>query len=177
MSPLFVHSPDIDSRPRGAIIIRMKHTLLALTFVLAASTLAAAQTPSVMPGQWTLDVSKSAYSPGPAPKSQHAVLTAIPNGIRTVADRVEADGKKVHFEWNGTFDGKDQPVIGDPARDAVSVKKIDDYTLEVTNKKGGKVMTVLRAVYAKDGKSRTETVTGTNAAGQAVKNVTYWTKS
>jgi hypothetical protein len=104
------------------------------------------------------------------------VLTAIPNGIRTSADRVEADGKLVHFEWNGTFDGKDQPVIGDPARDYVSVKKVDDYTIEVTNKKAGKVTTVLRAVYAKDGKSRTETTTGTNAAGKAVKNVTYWTK-
>lgn len=129
-----------------------------------------------MPGQWTLDVSKSSFSPGPAPKSQHAVLTAIPNGIRTVADRVEADGKQVHFEWNGTFDGKDQPVIGDPARDHVSVKKIDDYTIEVSNKKDGKVTTVLRAAYAKDGKSRTETTTGTNAQGKPVKNVTYWTK-
>jgi hypothetical protein len=155
----------------------MKHLLLASTFVaIVGSSLAAAQTPSVMPGEWTLDVSKSSFSPGPAPKSQHAVLTAIPNGIRTSADRIEADGKKVHFEWNGTFDGKDQPVIGDPARDHVSVKKIDDYTIEVTNKKDGKVTTVLRAVYAKDGKSRTETVTGTNAQGKAVKNVTYWTK-
>jgi hypothetical protein len=155
----------------------MKHLLLASTFVaIVGSSLAVAQTPSVMPGEWTLDVSKSSFSPGPAPKSQHAVLTAIPNGIRTSADRIEADGKKVHFEWNGTFDGKDQPVIGDPARDHVSVKKIDDYTIEVTNKKDGKVTTVLRAVYAKDGKSRTETVTGTNAQGKAVKNVTYWTK-
>ena len=64
----------------------------------------------------------------------------------------------------------------DPARDAVSVKKVDDYTLEVTNKKAGKVTTVLRAVYAKDGKSRTETTTGTNAKGEVVRNVTYWTK-
>ena len=155
----------------------MKHITLALTFALVSLAILAAQTPAVMPGQWTLDVAKSTYSPGPKPKSQHAVLTAIPNGIRTVADRVEADGKKVHFEWNGTFDRKDQPVIGDPARDAVSVKKIDDFTIEVTNKKGGKVTTVLRAVYAKDGKSRTETITGTDTQGRAVKNVTYWTKS
>jgi hypothetical protein len=155
----------------------MKHLLLASGFVVAvASSLALAQTPSVMPGEWTLDVSKSSFSPGPAPKSQHAVLTAIPNGIRTSADRVEADGKRVHFEWNGTFDGKDQPVLGDPARDHVSVKKIDDYTIEVTNKKDGKVTTLLRAVYAKDGKSRTETTTGTNAQGKPVRNVTYWTK-
>jgi len=155
----------------------MTRTLLAVSSaIVLGSSFALAQTPSVMPGQWALDVSKSSFSPGPAPKSQHAVLTAIPNGIRTSADRVEADGKTVHFEWNGTFDGKDQPVLGDPVRDSVSVKKIDDYTIEVTNKKAGKVTTVLRAVYAKDGKSRTETTTGTNLAGKAVKNVTYWTK-
>ncbi|HUK37430.1 MAG TPA: hypothetical protein VLV86_26115, partial [Vicinamibacterales bacterium] len=90
----------------------MKHTLLASTFVVLASAFAVAQTPSVMPGQWTLVVSKSSFSPGPAPKSQHAVLTAIPNGIRTVADRVQADGKTTHFEWDGTFDEKDRPVLG-----------------------------------------------------------------
>ena len=146
---------------------------------IVASVLLLAQAPAanVMPGKWTLDVAKSSYSPGPAPKSQHAVLTAVPNGIRTVADRVEADGTMVHFEWTGTFDGKDQPVVGDPARDAVSVKKIDDYNLEVTNKKGGKVTTVLRAVYAKDGKSRTETITGMDGRGRKVENVTVWTKS
>src|SRR6266581_6419058 len=94
---------------------------------LMASVVLLAQAPAanVMPGRWTLDVQKSTYSPGPAPKSQHAVLTAVPNGIRTVADRVEADGTMVHFEWSGTFDMKDQPVVGDPARDTVSVKKVD----------------------------------------------------
>ena len=31
--------------------------------------------------------------------------------------------------------------------------------------------------YAKDGKTRVETITGTDSQGRAVKNVTYWTKS
>ena len=155
----------------------MKQFLLSLPLVLAiGASCPSAQTPDVMPGPWTLNVAKSTYSPGPAPKSQHAVLTAIPNGIRTVSDRVAADGTMVHFEWNGTFDGRDRPVIGDPARDAVSVKKIDAYTLEVTNKKGGQVTTVLHSEYAKDGKTRVETITGTDARGRAVKNVTYWTR-
>ena len=74
------------------------------------------------------------------------------------------------------FDGKDYPVKGDPSRDMVTVKKIDDNNLEITNKKGGKVTTMIKAVYAKDGKSRVETVTGTNAQGQKVNNVTSWDK-
>ena len=75
------------------------------------------------------------------------------------------------------FDGKDNPVVGDPARDAVSVRKLDAYTLEITNKKAGKATTTIHAVYAKDGKSRVETTTGTNTAGQQVHNVTVWEKT
>ena len=96
--------------------------------------------------------------------------------LKVVSDRVEADGKMTHFEWTAKFDGKDYPVKGDSGRDAVSVKKIDDYTLEITNKKGGKVTTIIKAVYTKDGKSRTETATGTDAQGKKVENVTQWMK-
>jgi len=129
-----------------------------------------------MVGTWKLIPAKSTFSPGPPIKSQLATLSAVDGGLKVVADRVEADGKMTHFEWTAKFDGKDYPVKGDPARDAVSVKKVDDYTLEITNKKGGKVLSVLRAVYSKDGKSRTETTTGTNAQGQQIKNVTAWDK-
>src|SRR3989454_6802210 len=129
-----------------------------------------------MAGTWKLDPAKSKYSPGPTPKSQIAKLEAVDGGLKVVSDRVEADGKTTHFEWTAKFDGKDYPVKGDPGRDAVSVKKIDDYTLDITNKKAGKVLTTIRAVYAKDGKSRTETVTGTDAQGRKVHNVTQWTK-
>jgi len=158
----------------------MNRTVLSLSFIaglVSVSLLAQAPAADVMPGRWTLDPAKSTYVPGPVPKSQVATLTAVDNGIRTVADRVEADGSKTHFEWTGTFDGKDNPVVGDPNRDAVSVRKLDAYTLEITNKKAGKVTTTIRAVYAKDGKSRVETTTGTNTAGQSVRNVTVWTKS
>src|SRR5215471_15037102 len=158
----------------------MKRTLacsILLLFALA-SVIALAQTPAkpVFVGTWKLDAAKSKYSPGPTPKSQIAVIDAVDGGMKVVSDRVEGDGQKVHFEWTAKFDGKDYPVTGDPSRDAVSVKKIDDYNLEITNKKGGKITTSIKAVYAKDGKTRVETVTGTNAQGQKINNVTEWTK-
>ena len=137
-----------------------------------------AQTPAkaAFAGTWKLDVAKSKYSPGPTPKSQTATISAADGGMSVVSDRVEADGNKVHFEWTAKFDGKDYPVKGDPSRDMVSVKKVDDYNLEITNKKAGKVTTTIKAAYAKDGKTRVETVTGTNAQGQKVDNVTAWAK-
>src|SRR3954464_8754532 len=85
-------------------------------------------------GTWKLNVAKSKYSPGPAPRSVMVKSEAVENGLKVVIDTVDPEGKSTHAEWTGRFDGKDYPVKGDPARDAVSLKKIDDYTLEVTNK-------------------------------------------
>src|SRR5262249_4762897 len=112
-------------------------------------------------GTWKLNPAKSTYSPGPAPKSQVAKIEAVDGGMKVVSDRVESDGKTTHFEWTAKFDGKDYPVKGDPGRDAVSVKRMGDDTLEITNKKEGKVTGTIRAVYAHDGKSRVETASGT----------------
>src|SRR5262245_16833078 len=157
----------------------MKRAVVAVCLmVVLAAVIVFAQAAAAknMVGTWKLDTAKSKYSPGPAPKSQVATLDAVEGGLKVVADRVEADGKTVHFEWTAKFDGKDYPVKGDPARDAVSVTKLDDYTLDITNKKAGKVTTTIHAVYAKDGKSRTETVAGTDAQGRKIENVTQWQK-
>jgi hypothetical protein len=150
--------------------------LVALLLFAVSSVVVFAQTASkpAFAGNWKLNVAKSKYTPGPSPKSQTAVVDAVDGGMKVVVDRVEADGQKTHFEWTAKFDGKDYPVKGDPSRDAVSVKKTDDYNLEITNKKAGKTMSTIKAVYAKDGKTRVETVTGTNAQGQKIENVTAW---
>jgi len=150
--------------------------LVSVLILVFCSLLLFADGPSkVMIGTWKLDPAKSKYS-GAVPKSQVARLEEVDAALKVVSDRVEADGKMTHFEWTAKFDGMDYPVKGDPGRDAVSVKKIDDYTLEITNKKAGKVTTTIKAVYAKDGKSRTETATGTDAQGKKVENVTQWMK-
>ena len=42
---------------------------------------------------------------------------------------------------------------GDSCRDTTAVTKIDDYTYNAVNKKGGKVTTTSKTVFSKDGKS------------------------
>src|SRR5437016_2836446 len=74
----------------------MRHALIvgAVLFVFC-SVAVFAQAPAAknMVGTWKLDTAKSKYSPGPAPKSQVAVLEAADGGMKVVSDRVEADGK------------------------------------------------------------------------------------
>jgi len=157
--------------------IAMKRAFTAFVVLVAlCSAVLLAQAPAKSPifGTWKLIPEKSTFNPGPPLKSQVARLEAVDGGMKVAADRVEADGKATHFEWTAKFDGKDYPVKGDAARDAVTVKKIDGYTLEITNKKGGKITTQIKAVYAKDGKTRMETTTGTDAQGQKVNNITAW---
>ena len=127
-------------------------------------------------GTWKVNAAKSKFSPGPPLKSQTSKLEAVDGGIKVVSDRTDSDGKAIHFEWTAKYDSKDYPVKGDPARDTVSVRKIDDYNFEVVSKKSGKVTTTNRIAYARDGKSRTETLTGADAQGQKINNVTFWDK-
>ena len=151
----------------------MKKLSLALCGILFVAV--AAHAADSFHGNWTLNLAKSKYDPGPAPKSQTTILDPVANGAtRERGDRVNADGSRTQWEWTAQLDGKDYPVKGDPDRDTVALKKINDDTLEVTNKKGGKVTNTMKIVVAKDGKSRTNEVSFTNAKGVKVHNVMFF---
>jgi hypothetical protein len=111
-------------------------------------------------GTWKLNLAKSKYNPASlAPKSTTAKLEAAPDGIKATVDTVNSENQKIHYEFTAKYDGKDYPISGDPTRDTISYKRIDDYTFESVSKKAGKATVTTRNVYAKDGKSRTLTTT------------------
>jgi hypothetical protein len=151
----------------------MKRFVLAtivFCFAAATGTFAAAQA-DVFSGNWKLNIEKSKYDPGPPPKGPNfSRIDAIEGGLKFTNTGVNAEGKPTANEWSGKFDGKDNPVKGDPNRDTAALKKINDRTIEVTSKKDGKVTTVTRISFPKDGKTRTQTTTGTNIKGQKVNN-------
>ena len=140
---------------------------IAFCFV-ASGALAA----DVFSGTWKINLAKSKYDPGPAPKGPNfSKIEAIEGGLKFTNDGVNAEGKPTHSEWSGKFDGKDNPVKGDANRDTAALKKIDDYTTEIISKKEGKVTSTNRTVYSRDGKTRTQTVQGTNAQGVKFNNI------
>ena len=123
-------------------------------------------------GTWQLNLAKSNYSPGPAPKSQTLKIEAWgDDGVKYAADGVGADGKPTHTEFQAKYDGKDYPFKGNPDADRLSYKRIDANTLEATTTLKGKNTTLVKVVVSADGKTRTVTQTGTNAQGQAL-NIT-----
>ena len=156
-------------------------SLLALA--VALPTAAAAQGTESLAGTWKLNRGKSKYDPASlAMKSGTTVYTFSGNSVTANIDQVNAKDEKVHTEYTATLDGADSPwksTVGGSAstvQDAVTFKKLNANTYHIENKLKGKVLTTNHIVVAPDGKSRTVTITGTNAAGQKVNHVVVYDK-
>ena len=146
--------------------------------VVVASALVVSVSAQTSPevGTWKLNVAKSKYSPGPAPKSQTATFAAAGQGVKVTTEGVAADGSKTAQSYTANYDGKDVPLTGSAIADTVSLKRINPTTVERTDKKTGKVVQTLTRVISADGKTLTITTKGTNAQGQPVNNVAIYDK-
>jgi hypothetical protein len=140
---------------------RTRLLTLALCFLAGAACFAS----DTQMGTWKLNEAKSKIAAGVA-KNNTVVYAAAGDSIKVTIDGSAADGTATHNEWTGKFDGKDYPSTGNPAEDTRSIKQLDDRTLHVISKKGGKVVLTAHVVVAADGKSRTVTVNGTDAQGK-----------
>jgi hypothetical protein len=140
-----------------------KLLLVALAVMVAPALLQAADNRA---GTWKYNEAKSKFDPGPSPyKSRTVKVEAAGEGIKVAVEGVGADGKPQAYSYTANYDGKDYPVTGTPLFDAISYKKIDDNTVEGTNKKGGQVVSTVSIVVAKDGKSMSVTTKGKNDKG------------
>lgn len=112
-------------------------------------------------GKWKLNVAKSSYDPGPAPKSDDRVYEAWEgDGIKAVYSQVQADGTRTSISWSTHYDGKDYKYTGSATTDAISIKRIDPNTIEAILKKDGKTLRTVRSVTSNDGKVLTQTTIG-----------------
>ena len=155
--------------PKPARVI----TALAAALVLFTLTATAQSDPFV--GTWRLNVAKSKYSPGPAPKATSSTYEAAGKGYKISVKTQPATGAEQVWSYTTNLDGKDSPVTGNnPNADTIAAKRINATTIETVNKKGGKVTSTQTNVVSADGKTRTVTTTGTNAEGQKVHNVAVY---
>src|SRR5436305_14743186 len=156
---------------RNGGYMKIRTSLLMLGFCLMAVMCFAAN--EAMMGTWKLNEAKSKLAAG-TPKNNTVTYEAAGDDIKVTIDGVAADGTATHSEWTGKFDGKDYPSTGNPNEETRSVKQIDERTLQVTSKKGGKVVLTAHVVVAPDGKSRTVAVNATNAQGKKYKGTAVY---
>lgn len=151
--------------------MKTRTILVSLAVSLVAGGLALAADASM--GTWKLNEAKSKIAPG-SPKNTTVTYEAAGDSIKATVDGVDKDGKPTHNEWTGKFDGKDYPLTGSATTDMRSYKQVDDHTVDVTEKKDGKIVVTGRIVYAADGKSRTLRTTSTDASGKKVSNLAFY---
>lgn len=153
----------------------MNARAIVLTLVLCLFGVSVCYAADVNMGTWKLNEAKSKLAMGMA-KNNTVVFAAAGDQVKVTVDGVDAAGKPMHNEWTGKFDGKDYPVVGDPASDMRSYKSIDAHTMELTVKKAGKTMATGRVEVTADGKSRTVTTSGTDAKGNKFSNTSVYDK-
>ena len=154
----------------------MRNRLFLTSTVVLVAVLAFAWGVDNNVGTWKLNLEKSKYSPGPAPKSATLTIEAHDGGIKYTAHGENAQGSPVHIEFTAKYDGQDNPATGSPEYNSIALKRIDADTIESTTKKDGTVMVTMRTVISQDGKTRTVTFKGKNAAGQDVNHVIVYEK-
>jgi len=129
-----------------------------------------------MVGTWKVNLSKSTYSPGPAPKSAINKFEPWEDGMKATIDIVDGQGNKIHSEAAVKFDGRDYPITGSPIADAVSVKRINERQTDIVWKRGGKAVMTGKSVISADGRTTNVTQTGTDPQGRSVNNVIVYDK-
>jgi hypothetical protein len=163
---------------QGGLSMKRVLTVVAVAVlaVVGASTLYAQNNAVV--GKWTLNLAKSKFDPGPAPKSLTRTVVTEGDGLKYTFEGVGADGKALSYGFTVKFDGKGYPVTGSmPAgADSISVKRVDANNYEATLKKGGKVVGTSKVTVSTDGKVTTVEANGTNAAGAKTHDVQVYDK-
>lgn len=149
--------------------------LIAILTLGAMFFVAVAMAADPVVGTWTLDVAKSKFSPGPAPKSATRVYTEAAVGIAFEEKSVGADGKEtsVHAisKANSTY-----PIIGSPVADTVTAKAVNARTWDFSLMRAGKLVGTVHRVVSADGKRLTVHNKGTGADGVAYDDTLVFTR-
>ena len=122
-------------------------------------------------GTWKYNPAKSKITTGTYPvKSRTEVWEATPDGgVKVTRTQQNADGTTINFTYTFKYDGKEYPVTGGPF-DTISAKRVNANTasFEVVKKTDGTYHQTGRNVISKDGKTKTLTAKGTDAAGKPI---------
>lgn len=130
-------------------------------------------------GTWKLNLDKSKYPAGKAPKSLTRTATADGDTVTYKFEGVAADGTAFSWGYTSKYDGKDSEVTGTGVpygADHIAIKQVNSHQLSVTSKKGDKIVGTASATVSHDGKMLTLTSKGTDANGKPVKSVSVYDK-
>lgn len=110
-------------------------------------------------GTWKLNLAKSMFHSGPAPKAAN-IHTWWWDGdsLKHKVERLNEKGEVIAVggQWIAKYDSQDH-LSGGEDESRVSLKRIDAYTSEMTEGVPGKPLSLFKQVVSKDGKTLTIT--------------------
>jgi len=155
-----IHDGGEEMRQRKAFI-----SIAAFITAAAVSSLASAQATNPRFGRWKLKQDPPATN----------IMTYEPygnGGMKITVENTNAEGRAAKWTYNTMFDGKDEPVTGDTRTETTAVRKIDQHTNEITNKRGGKVIQVITNVLSADGNTINNTYKNYDEKGDLTSTTT-----
>ena len=124
-------------------------------------------------GTWVMDPQRSRYESGDLPRHMVIVMSPTARGIHYRSDTTLSNGNRVSSEYNADYDGGLAMVVGTAGVMApVSLKRVDERTIECSYMKGIRVVATSRRVISEVGSTMTistvspakDGTTGTNVA-------------
>lgn len=154
------------------IAARAVPIMLAMGLLAALTSVASAQGDAHV-GTWVLNLEKSTFNPGPAPKRQTLWYKAEGKGMTALLQGVDAEGKPINLDPSNlaiNFDGRDHPTPR-VNYDSSAWTRVSANKYVVYRKKAGKVVLTSTNVVSDDGKTMTITTTGIGEDGRPISNV------
>ena len=130
-------------------------------------------------GTWKLNIQKSTFPPGTAPRSDTRIYEDRGGGvIMSKHTTVNQQGQEALTIYAAKFDGKEYPVAtrGSGALSTIAFHVIDSYSESFVLTRDGKVATRGTTTVSKDGRTLTITLNTTNAQGQISQGISIYEK-
>ena len=156
----------------------MKRVLFVLSLLVFSSGSLLAQN-NPFEGTWKLNLAKSKFDHGPAPKSLTRTIVAQGDGAKYTFDGIAADGKPISYSFTVKYDEKDYPVTGTgmPAgADSIAIRLVGTNKAEAIQKRGGKEVAKAEAAVSKDGKVSTVKTKGMTVDGKEFQSESVYDK-
>ena len=161
---------------RNILLIAVGFTSLCLAATALPGIGIAENNPLI--GTWKLNLEKSKYSPGPAPRSLTLNFVADGANLTNTAEGIDAEGKATKTVFAHIYDGKPHPTTGVAGGqyDSSTYTRIDAQTVNWVRSKDGKTVLTGSNVLSADGKTFTVTTDGTGPNGQPIHSVAVFEK-
>ena len=159
---------------RRTTFILSSMALLGLAMA-SSSQLTFAQSNPLIGTSWKLNLDKSKYIAGPAPRSMTLNITQDGQNVKDTVQMIDAQGHASTGVVIHAYDGKPHPATVSPDYDATVITRVDANTLIFSRLKAGKLVATGTAV-SPDETMLIITTTGIDRNGQPLKSIVVYDK-